>query len=28
VLDLPFPLALEEGRDMNKRMRAFRTSRE
>jgi enoyl-CoA hydratase len=28
VLDLPFPLALEEGRDMNMRMRAFRKSRE
>jgi len=26
VLDLPFPLALEEGRDMNMRMRAFRKS--
>lgn len=26
VLDLPFPLALEEGRDMNRRMRAFRKS--
>jgi enoyl-CoA hydratase/carnithine racemase len=26
VLDLPFPLALEEGRDMNQRMRAFRKS--
>ena len=28
VLDLPFPLALEEGRDMNMRMRGFRKSRE
>jgi enoyl-CoA hydratase len=28
VVDLPFPLALEEGRDMNMRMRAFRKSRE
>jgi enoyl-CoA hydratase len=26
VLDLPFEQALEEGRDINKRMRAFRTS--
>ena len=26
VLDLPFTQALEEGRDVNKRMRAFRTS--
>jgi enoyl-CoA hydratase len=26
VLDLPFAQALEAGRDVNKRMRAFRTS--
>ena len=26
VLDLPFEQALEEGRDINKRMRAFRKS--